>query len=177
MFKQGFVFIDVECNGFNGETFATALLVTDNDGKTIKEVTYYCDYNLAKGEKDWIKENCYPTFSNNPHMNTQLKLETLEEFNEVTRANILSLLPDYIFVADCPCPCETNFFRQINITEPPYPFIDVASMLLARRFNPLGVYERKEDELPYHHPMSDVYQTKRLFFHILFNECYRIREV
>lgn len=177
MFKQGFVFIDVECNGFDGEIFAIALLVTDNKGNTITEATYYCDYNLTQGEKDWVASNCYPTFSNNPHMNTQFKLESLKEFNEITRAKILSLIPDYHFVADCPYPCEFNFFKQIGIKEHPYPFIDLASMLLARSFNPLGKYERKEDELPYHHPMSDAYQTRRLFFHILNNECYRIREI
>lgn len=177
MLKEGFVFIDVESNGFAGETFAVALLVTDNKGNIKKEVTYFCDHMLAQGEKEWIAEHCYPTFYNNPHMHTQIKLESIEEFNEITRSNILSLLPDHIFVADCPHPCESNFFRQINITEHPYPFLDLASMLFTKTFNPLARYERKENELPYHHPLSDAYQTKRLFFHIINNECYNIRVI
>lgn len=80
-------------------------------------------------------------------------------------------------VTDCPYPVESHFLRNAILASDvnpsdlikcsPYPVIDVASVLLARGWDPMGAYDRRPNEEPAHNPLSDARQSVRLMLDAL----------
>ena len=170
--NKGYIFLDVETVGFTGEPFAVGYITTNIKGDIINEVCYYYEPDLTDADeetKDWITKNCLENLRNKTIKYTLL-LESKREFISLTKVSLTFLLENYWIVADCPYPCEARLLNLCELYTEPYPIIDLSSMLLFNGFNPLGTYERKEDELPKHNPLADARQTRRLFFHLQENK-------
>jgi len=75
---------------------------------------------------------------------------------------------DILIAADCPFPVETNFLSVCLSSHPkqtklsPYPFIDIASVMLAADIDPMLCHKRTIKELPQHNPLFDARQSARL---------------
>jgi hypothetical protein len=79
-----------------------------------------------------------------------------------------------MLAADVPWPCEARFLmecmRYTTWATPqagPYPLIDVASVRLAKGFDPIATVGRLESEEPAHNPLSDARQSARLLLEAL----------
>ena len=73
-------------------------------------------------------------------------------------------------VADCAWPVEAKFLLQCVADDPlgrewggPYPLHELATLLLAKGYDPVGDYGRKSElELPKHDPLADAMQSARV---------------
>lgn len=156
-----FVF-DVESIGLHGEPFAVGWVVYQ-DGKLIEESYFACDPNSVHGcndDRQWIAENC-PALP-------------------VTHISLDAMLVDFWkawmawkekgaqMFAECLWPVEGKFLSMCIGTDyprskwdGPYPIHEIASLMAAAGINPMGTYERKDDEAK-HHPLGDARQSGRL---------------
>jgi hypothetical protein len=74
-----------------------------------------------------------------------------------------------VMAADCLWPVEAGFVARAIYDDMeerskngPYPFIDIASVLMSAGMDPIGTYERTESEQPKHNPYADAMQSARM---------------
>jgi hypothetical protein len=155
-----FVF-DVESVGLQGEGWAYGYVVVDETGQELEKGRATCYISNAKGDADgrkWIAENCPslpPSCTSPIHVRRSFTLN----WNHWQRRGA-------ILVADCPWPVEARFLLDCVADGEgmllPYPFIDVASVVLAAGGDPTATFERSENELPKHDPLCDARQSARI---------------
>lgn len=158
-----FMVFDVESVGLHGEGFAVAWVVVDAEGVRLDEGCLSCDPAECSGtdaSRLWIAENVPPLERTSP---TKQHLR-----NTFWHAWRFWADQGAVLVADCAWPVEANFMSACVRLNPeerewkgPYPLHDLASVLLARSADPLGITERLPDELPAHHPLMDARQSAR----------------
>lgn len=175
-----YIFFDVECRGLYGEAFSFGMVLTTDDGSVVREWEHGCNYYEAefgvragKAEADpWLLEHVIPhqrqPDCNDPgHLQAVFVacLKTAHELGEKIQ-----------LVADVAFPCETNFLNRCFMAFKerqafaPYPLLDLSTLLLAKGYDPVGTFERRENELPAHNPLNDARQTARIWFQLVRGE-------
>lgn len=158
-----FVF-DVESIGLHGEAFAVAGGVYSEDGQVDWEFRFATPREIAEGEdsdREWVNQNVPPmgaTHGNGIEMRNAFWAEW-----EKAKAK------GAIMAAECLWPVEGGFVQQCvrdcmsdRKWSGPYPFLEIASVLLAAGMDPMADYERYPEELPKHDPTADARQSARL---------------
>lgn len=168
---QLFFIFDGESLGVHGTTFAVAAGIYDIRGRELQHVSMHVDVTseMAKGVPQmdirWVRENV--TVNGDSQ-----KCESLHAF----RMNFMNLWrsakaehPGILMAAECNWPVEARFLIECVEECPtefrfegPYPFIDIASVMLAAGMDPMATYPRLADEEPAHEPLADTRQSARL---------------
>lgn len=166
-----FFIFDVESIGLHGEGFAVAGGVWDSSGKNHSEFLFACPPDNAEGRKDdreWIAENV----AEMPYMFDNPRDVRLAFWNQWEAAKLL--FPGIVMAAECLWPVEARFICRCieddgtaRIWSGPYPFHEIASIMLSAGMDPMETYARLESEQPPHHPMADVRLSARLLSHAL----------
>lgn len=175
---------DVESLGLFGPPFAVGFVVVNKENDLLEEGLWGYDYRnlpprlnndqwtIQRGDREWVENSigAPEAWFNCPNI-----YKMAEAFYS-DWVGFKTIYPGLTMVTDCPFPVEFNFLsfmlhinRVRNINHSPYPVIDVASVLLAHGFDPLGDYPRLEHELPAHNPVADAQQSVRLFLEVLRN--------
>lgn len=187
-YEHYFVF-DVESVGLFGPPFAVGFVVVNKEGVEVDKGGWWFDifeatiirmfrssWSFTDDDIEWVKKNVLPPVQIEGY-NTIDPVDGLPELlmtSWVAWQNCKNLYDDIVMVADCPFPVETNFVKTMlevagkaNMDHSPYPFLDVASMLLARNLDPMANYDRYEDEKPVHNPLADARQSARLLMGVM----------
>lgn len=156
--KLFFVF-DVESVGLHGEGYAYGYVVVDRDGNEIACGESSCDPKFATGDeagRKWIAENC-PKLLSLESVPRDVQFRFLEDWHHWKAKGA-------VMVADCPWPVEARFLLDCMwcSMDGPYPLIDVGSVVLAAGGDPVGTFDRKDNELPKHDPLCDARQSARI---------------
>ncbi len=70
--------------------------------------------------------------------------------------------------AECLWPVEARFIHDCitddaqRLSAAPYPFHEIASVMLASGMDPMATYNRTPSEMPRHNPLADARQSARL---------------
>lgn len=165
--ERPWLIIDAESIGLYGTAFAVA------GGVFIKgklevgtDFVFACPPDHCAGADDdrkWVEDNISPIKPTHDYA------EGVRQTFWLTFQEMRSHYPDLILAGECIYPVEVGFIRTVikNGTsdrkwEGPYPFHDIASIMLAAGMDPMATYERQPDELPAHDPMADVRLSARL---------------
>jgi hypothetical protein len=169
---------DVESVGLHGEGFAVGWVVVDERGNLRPQglgepfVSGYwaCSPDDAEGDDEgraWVQAHVVPHIKPNvdhPETVRTLFWDAWQYFKA----------QGAVLVADCAWPVEARFLAACVDDDPlirnwggPYPLHDVATMRLAAGFDPQLTMERRDDELPVHHPLADARQSARLWVEAL----------
>lgn len=159
---------DVESVGLHGEGFAVGFVVVNGYGVEVQHGLMACPQQVASGAvsdtrktRRWLAENIPP-------------IEKTHDYPEQIRDAFWRQWLFWkergaILVADCAWPVEARFLHNCvgddmpeREWQGPYPLHDLASILLAEGKNPLGKFERKDNELPEHNPLMDARQSARI---------------
>lgn len=157
--KLFFVF-DVESVGLHGEGYAYGYVVVDHNGNEIECGESSCDPKFATGDeagRKWIAENCPKLIAIENHPR-DVQFRFVEVWYRWKAKGV-------VMVADCPWPVEATFLRDCvrrYDMQGPYPLIDVGSVVLAAGGDPIGTFDRKDNELPKHDPLCDARQSARI---------------
>jgi hypothetical protein len=165
--KPQFYFVfDVESIGLHGEGYAVGGGVYQSDGTIHGEFLFSCPPSEARGEtknRAWVEKNIPPLAITHP-IPEGVRREFWRRLKREREKH-----PGLIICAECLWPVESRFIAQCisddqhcREFEGPYPFHDIASILLAAGMDPLGTYDRETDELPNHNPLCDARQSARL---------------
>lgn len=156
--------LDVESMGLYGEGFAVGVSV--RDPKTNQEIdSFYAGCPMAPDHprREWLEANVIPHL---PKPDCETPRQVRDKFWDFyLRWRDISLI-----VADCATPVEANFFRMCVMDDlenrqwlGPYPLHELATAFLFAGMDPIGSYERMDDEQPAHNPLNDARQSGRLF--------------
>lgn len=160
--------IDVESIGLHGEGYAVAGVVTSVDGSSVDShpFCFSCPPEAARGadsDRKWIAENIPPI-----PVTHQTPREVRDAFWKLWRG-LKAGTADLVMAAECGVPVESNFLNlcigddpSFRAWEGPYPMHEIASFMQAAGFDPMGTYDRAQDELPKHDPLADARQSARL---------------
>lgn len=162
--KYYFVF-DVESIGLHGEGFAAAGGVYI-DGAAQHEFRFCCPQEEAEGDDDnreWVKKNV-PVMEIT-HRTPELVREAFwkEWMNAKERYK-----DELVMAGECIWPVEAGFVARCIYAKAernwsgPYPFHEIASIMLAAGMDPMAKYDRTPSELPVHEPLADARQSARL---------------
>lgn len=161
--QDKFMVFDVESIGLHGEGFAVGYVVIDREGNRLDQGMFACPRNAAVGSAEsfeWCRKNI-PTLEETHTAPWLMRAAFWRKWAEWKAAGA-------VLVADCAWPVEARFLARCVDDDPvgrewggPYPLHDLASVLLALGRDALAVTERKEDELPEHHPLMDARQSAR----------------
>lgn len=165
-----FFIFDVESIGLHGEAFAVAGGVYI-DGVAQSEFRFCCPIDSADGDADdreWVRKNV-------PVMNTThgypegVRGAFWEKWEKAKLE-----YPNIVMAGECIWPVETGFVsaciqdsKQGRTWNGPYPFHEIASIMLAAGMDPMAKYDREESEKPAHEPLADARQSARLLFKAL----------
>lgn len=159
-----FMVFDVESIGLHGEGFAVGYVVVDRLGKEVASARFACDPQLASGTDEarrWVAEHI-------PSL-TPTHASPVEVRAEFWAAWLVWKAKGAILFADCLWPVEARFLAQCVDDAPvtrewegPYPFHEIATVLLAAGKNPTDKLPRKYDEIPEHDPLADARQSARI---------------
>lgn len=170
MSKTYFVF-DVESIGLHGEAFAVGFVVVNELGKELVAECYASHVEKSRGNPEshaWVSKNILPiTPTHGSDYRIRDAFWLAWKGWESTGA---------IMVADCAWPVEARFLIQCiednhagREFQGPYPLHDLASILLAKGFDPLTKFPRLDTELPEHDPLCDARQSARILIAALNN--------
>lgn len=160
---KSYFIIDVESIGLHGEGFAVAGGVYLENGAAQWEFCLACDPASGSGTKEdrkWVLEN----------------VPVIEITHRSPRAvrDAFWLLwmrakkDGAVMAAECLWPVEARFVEACiqddhsRNWDGPYPFHEIASVMLAAGMDPMDTYERAESEKPAHNPLSDARLSARL---------------
>jgi hypothetical protein len=167
---------DAETNGLWGQAFAVSAAVYE-DGKLVADFTAYLG---AEGVTDgWVRDNVLP------------KLEGLEQ----THSSYDEMLADFArfymehkkdtdIIAHMGVPVEAKLLLDMHSKgfigdwDGPFPFLDVASVLKARGYDPTSVDKYNEQHgllagrseaegLATHHPLYDSIAAAVAYMHLM----------
>ena len=154
-----FISIDAETNGLSGRAFAVALTLND-EASELDGVVFRCPVGELQVDP-WVAENVLPAIADVPENLAEYPY-LLAEVKQTIKRWGGRKVP---LIAHVAWPVEARLLLDVYpgewIWEGPYPLIDVASMLLARGFDPLTVDGFLRDvgaEPPSgspHHPLYD----------------------
>lgn len=160
-----FFIFDVESVGLHGEAFAVAGGVYI-DGVAQSEFRFACPPDEANGcddDRGWVKANV-------PYIQpTHLTPIGIREafWREWEKAK--ESYPGITMAGECIWPVETGFVAACvrhkiseRKWEGPYPFHEIASVMMAAGMDPMATYERLEAEQPEHDPLADARLSARL---------------
>jgi len=161
---------DVESLGLHGEGFAVGWVVIQRQGQQAPRM-------LADGIAcclpigpipQWVRENVMPHLPLSTHVAERDVRGAFWRVWERWREE------GSLLAADVSWPVEARFLaacidddRARRLWSGPYPLIDIASVRLAKGFDPLAEEERLPNELPAHNPLADARQSARLLMEAL----------
>jgi hypothetical protein len=160
--KAFFVF-DVESIGLHGEGFAVAGGVYLGNGAAQWEFRFCCPAEMAEGlltDRDWVYKNV-PVMEITHRNTLGLRMAFWSEWEKAKAWGAE-------MAAECLWPVEARFVQACikddaqRLSDAPYPFHEIASIMLSAGMNPMENYERKASELPKHEPLADARQSARL---------------
>lgn len=167
--KSYFVF-DVESIGLHGEGFAVAGGVYLENGAVQWEFCFACPTTMAFGDPEdrkWVSKNV-------PAMEITHR-EPFSIRDAFWGEWIKAKSQGAEMAAECLWPVEARFLASCVGDDPlsrtwtgPYPFHDIASIMLAKGMDPKATYPRTPSEMPAHHPLSDARQSARLLSEALY---------
>jgi hypothetical protein len=173
MSNKLYMVFDVESAGLHGEGFAFGYVVVDETGTELESGFEGCDLTHVRldGDMKWVYENVMPALPwQEPILNNPRQLR--DRFWKVW---LRWKEQGAVLVTDCGWPVEANFLSACIADAPderrwngPYPLFDVSSVLLAFGCDPVGTFERKENELPAHNPLCDARQSARVLIETMF---------
>jgi hypothetical protein len=164
--------IDAESNGLSGQAFAVAMARSTVSGESDHAV-----FRCPIGEvtvNDWVAKNVMPAIKDvevncpggYPEMLARIDAQIAEWGGRVVP-----------LIAHVAWPVEARLLLDVyngeSVWNGPYPLIDVASVLLARGFNPLSVDGYlAEHGIPLpdgspHHPLYDARAAERCYRHLM----------
>jgi hypothetical protein len=159
-----FVF-DVESIGLHGEGFAVAGGVYIN-GEAQSEFRFSCPMDAADGDDEdraWVSANV-PVMEVTHRTPVGIRDAFWTEW-----LNAKKRYPGIAMAGECIWPVEAGFVAQCVQHSPqtrkwegPYPFHEIASLMLAAGMDPMATYERTESEKPAHEPLADARLSARL---------------
>jgi len=191
MERKYYFSFDVESVGLLGRPFAVGWVIVDETGKEYEEGCLVSGTPIAIiKESAWIIENVIPAlpeFSErsfledeyyiSPSSNCYDEYDMYEKFWKAwTEAE--KDYPGILMVTDTPFPVEAGFLLRMHregvifltLENSPYPLIDVASVLFAHGHDPIANYDRKENEMPVHHPTKDARCSVRIMLECMKGE-------
>jgi len=165
-----FISIDAETNGLGGRAFAVALTLNDADGE-LSNALLRCPIDGHIDE--WVAENVLPAIADLP--------ENLDEYSDLVDLVHMTIeqwggkaLP---LVAHVAWPVEARLLLDVysgeRIWDGPYPLVDVASVLLAKGFDPLTVdgylanHDLRAPSGSPHHPLYDARAAATCYRHLM----------
>lgn len=161
---------DVESVGLHGDGFAVGgIVINAADGATIEEFLFHCPSSAAQGvgtDRAWVETNVNinkPTTAKTP---ADVRSQFWAKWAEWQAKGAW-------LAADVAWPVEANFLAACLADQwqrsalPIYPLIDIASVRLGVRRDPLATEARLESELPKHDPLCDARQSARLLMEAL----------
>lgn len=168
-----FLTFDVETLGLYGSAFAIGFVVTDGAGIKQDEGIYVAPLlRPRKGWKEshqWVQENVFPVL---PPDNCATENDMCHRFMQAVaywKEKAENIGERFYLVSDVAFPCEANFLLYCQALDPerytalmPYPLLDVSSILFAAGSDPVGTYDRTDEELPAHNPLNDARQSSRI---------------
>lgn len=167
-----FVF-DVESIGLHGEGFAVAGGVYIA-GAAMHEFCFCCpmeeaiDPEPTESDVEWVKNNI-PVMEVTHRNPRQVREAFWAEWMKAKKQ-----YPGICMAGECIWPVEAGFVARCiyqaqgeRAWEGPYPFHEIASVMLAAEMNPMGEYGRTASELPKHNPLADARQSARLLYEAL----------
>lgn len=158
-----FVF-DVESVGLHGEAFAVAGGIYIN-GAAQSEFRFCCPIEEAYGDaedREWVKANV-PVMEITHRNPACVRGAFWVEWEKAKKR-----YPDITMAGECIWPVEAGFVSRCihegygRKWSGPYPFHEIASVMLAAGMDPMATYEREESEKPAHEPLADARQSARL---------------
>lgn len=167
--SPSFFVFDVESIGLHGEGFAVGWVVVGKTGAIYEESYLACLPGAASGpraSREWVEKNIPPIPIT--HHTPRAVRDAFWSVWKLWKAS------GAVLVADCTWPVEARFLARCVDDDPegrewegPYPLHDLASVLLANGADPLAKRDRRDDELPEHHPLRDAKQSARLLIEAL----------
>lgn len=157
-----FVF-DVESIGLYGEGFAVAGGVYLSNGAAQWEFCFCCPSDQAQGfemDREWVRKNV-PVMEETHRDTYGLRLAFWKAWEKAKTGGAQ-------MAAECLYPVEARFLRDCitddaqRINNAPYPFHEIASIMLAAGMDPMATYDRMPPEMPRHNPLADARQSARL---------------
>jgi hypothetical protein len=174
-----FVF-DVESVGLHGEPFAVGWVVVDvATGREVSEGIFVSPVADAAErtaklsttsiltDTEWVEAHVLPAIAD------------VQPIGDVDMRKMFWCAWKHweaqgaMLAADVPWPCEARFLMECmrytwaQAQSGPYPLIDVASVRLAKGFDPIATVGRLESEEPPHNPLTDARQSARLLLEAL----------
>lgn len=158
---------DVESVGLHGEGFAVGWTILNRAGEELGSGLYSCPLDAATGadsDREWVQANVMPHLGA-PNCETpqQVRDAFWKEYQTLKATGPVELW------TDCGWPVEANFLTACVKDAPedrnwegPYPLLDVAVMLRAAGFDPIGNYGMRPDDEPAHNPLFDARQSARV---------------
>jgi len=167
---------DAETNGLWGESFAISAAVYE-DGKLAADFTAYLGADGVTD--DWVRENVLPKLGDLKvtHTSYDAILEAFAAFYMANKENA-------DIIAHMGVPVEAKLLLDMHSKgyigdwDGPFPFLDVASVLKARGYDPTSVdsynnefnlmFGRSEAEgLESHHPLYDSATAAVAYMHLM----------
>lgn len=174
---QYYFSFDVESDGLFGSAFAVGWVIVDDKGNELEEGYLGCPHPFMAPADNWVIKNVLPALPKTdggptfgaPWANCYNRMDMVEFFWDSWK-QAKQDYPGIMMVTDCPFPVEAGFLLEIvkeyrphiTMEESPYPIIDVASLLVQLRQDPLADYDRLDTELPKHNPVCDARQSVRI---------------
>lgn len=170
--------IDVESIGLHGEGFAVGWVVIDKDGKHVDQGLIACQKDWASGtwfDHDWVSAN---VTTNVPDGFPLYGLaQSPKDVRDAFWAQWMRWKAEGAELwADCAWPVEARFLIECVNDDPtvrnwegPYPLHEIATLALAKGYDPLSEWARDTDELPKHNPLMDARQSARVLNWLLTN--------
>jgi hypothetical protein len=173
-----FLVFDVESVGLHGDGFAVGyVLVETASGSEVASGMAWCHPDKCvrgtPADRAWTEANVMPSLIRGTA--TLYECADAREVRDTFWLKGAALCPKgTVLAADVAWPVEARFLAQIIDDSPtvrnwsgPYPLIDIASVRLAKGFDPLATEPRRENELPAHNPLADARQSARLLLEAL----------
>lgn len=164
--------IDAETNGLAGRAFAVALSLSDGSGE-LDHAVYRCPIGDVR-TVEWVAENVLPAIADLPVNCPGGYPQMLAEIGMAIERWGGKTVP---LIAHVAWPVEARLLLDVysgeRVWDGPYPLIDVASVLLARGFDPTTVDGYLRDhgipapEGSPHHPLYDARAAERCFRHLM----------
>lgn len=161
-----FVF-DVESIGLHGDAFAVAgglYVPTYGTLQPEWEFRSAIPRDRAVGDESdrkWVDENV-PEITETHSYALAMRMDFWTRWLEAKSRGA-------VMAAECLWPVEGRFVNACINDQPearkwdgPYPFYEIAAIMLSAGMDPMATYDREESEKPAHEPLADVRQSVRL---------------
>ena len=175
--------MDVESIGLHGEGFAVGFVVINDSGEREDQGLIAFSKDWASGtwnDHEWVRDNATP------------RINPPDEFPQWGLCRDARAVRDLFWQywmawkekgaqlwADCAWPVEARFLIECVNDDPqgrrwegPYPLHEIATLSLAKGYDPLADWEREPDELPKHNPLMDARQSARILHLLLTSSGY-----